>query len=195
MTMTVTVGKSFKEECVKRGILPGAVVEIVRPVLDEDCEGETGFTSGNIEDSEQFVGQTAVVDSIENDVYLPTINGGSWWPWWCLKVVKPAPHVKIVDNTGWLTIGSAVSVGNLPCEVVDIEDQLIGVRYLDDDGYIHYYDISDIYPYGYNKKSMVNLNDDYTAVINHQDGMVIVGCQEIPFEAVERLYKEMKAQA
>ena len=44
--------------------------------------------------------------------------------------------------------------------------------------------------YNIKKEVKVKLNDDYTAIIKH--GVVQVGCQDFSFEAIEKLYNEIK---
>ncbi len=42
------------------------------------------------------------------------------------------------------------------------------------------------------KSNNIKLNNDYTATINKTNKVVEIGCQKIPFEAIEELYKAIK---
>jgi len=42
------------------------------------------------------------------------------------------------------------------------------------------------------KRSELKLNDDYTAIINHEDEVVEVGCQKFGFDKIEELYNFIK---
>ena len=54
-------------------------------------------------------------------------------------------------------------------------------------------DSTQIIVYAYESLALrVILNKDYTAEVNHAKNTVKVGCQTIPFSAIEELYKVMK---
>lgn len=44
------------------------------------------------------------------------------------------------------------------------------------------------------KKNSIKLNDIYTAVVNHKDKVVTVGCQNFDFVKIEELYNAIKRE-
>lgn len=43
-------------------------------------------------------------------------------------------------------------------------------------------------------KNHIKLNDNYTAIVNHKDKVVTVGCQNFDFAKIEELYNAIKRE-
>lgn len=185
-------GEYFVSKAISLGFYSGATVEITS--VPVSCEGAGGWENWVDPSMENCIGHQFVVDYVADD----GITGPEtdfYWPWWTLKLVKkspnPTPNDYPTDAYGPYMVGGTAYVDGDKGKILgfDHEKNLIHLDLGDSETYwFNYYDVSEsVTPVS------VKLNDEYNASIDFDSKKIVVGCQEIPFDAVFQLANTIKA--
>lgn len=194
---------TFLAQCQKLGFVRGAVVEITQ--FPHDCAYSDGWENEADEDMELEVGNKFVISDVDDNGITgeyadddDDIEGGVEgtnfaWPWWCLKLVKASTNKNADFGVGFagFLLGERVVVGEDVGRILgfDYENDLIHVD-LGDSAYTYwfnYFDVGKRIP-----RQKVELNDNYTAVIDMLNETVSVDCQTFTFKKVLELANAIK---
>lgn len=185
-------GDYFVSKAISLGFYAGATVEVASIPMSDDVGGWDNHAP---EEMASELGQQFVVNYIGTDgVTGPGTD--YYWPWWSLKLVKKSPNATPAadaptETYGPYRVGETAYVDGDKGKILgfDHEKNLIHLDLGDSETYwFNYYDVSEAAA-----PVCVKLNDEYNASIDFDNKKIVVGCQDIPFDAVFQLANSIKA--